>query len=595
LRYTADAEVARGDLLKLLLAAFALLTLILLTTLAVVIYTGRRFLIGPLLQLRDFGAALAESEERREPLRFCIEELDQLSGDLVEMTQKIYSRDAANEEKTRFIANMSHELRTPINGIVGLTALLRKTDLNGEQARRVAMIEHAAEVLLELVGDVLDLSRIESGRLELESAPLAIRELVRLVVDSQQETEGAARLRVTWRVDERLPEYLEGDEGRLRQVLNNLAGNAIKFTENGRVEVEAALIGREEERRLVRFSVRDTGIGIPPEKQESIFHAFVQADTSTTRRYGGTGLGLSISRRLVEMMGGSLELLSAPGEGSEFSFAVPLGTVTADDVAPPEKPQEGARRSLRVLLVEDNELNQLVARDLLEQEGHRVEVAADGRIGVEAAMRGDFDVILMDVQMPVMDGIEATRAIREREGNGKHVPIIAFTAHAAVGDSERFTDAGMDGYLSKPLRTEQLFAMIDRAGNEWHRGKSTGESEGILDSEAWDRLERMAARGQFSIERYIGIFLHDAPQRLANLRQALAERDGESLEREAHTIKGGAREFGAVEMVALCQQLEDMGRTGEFDGATRLLEQVEMACGHLTTELERRMTGQGDR
>ena len=507
--------------------------------------------------------------------------------DLQRLLQAKLEAEAANSAKSVFVATMSHELRTPINGIVGLTELLLRDRPTQEQKERLMLIGQSAELLMELIGDVLDLSRIESGRMELEIDIFTLREPLEQLVRVRRVGAEEKGLSLSLQVDPRVPDLLMGDELRLRQVLNNLIGNAIKFTERGRVDVQVDVRNLEQEHVLLAFQVRDTGIGIAADRQERIFQAFTQADESTTRRYGGSGLGLRIAALLVDMMGGQMQVESAEGRGSTFSFTARFGLARAEDYTeqlPAAVPQQ--QNPLRVLLAEDNEINQLVARDLLELEGHTVTAVGNGREAVAAVKDSAFDLVLMDVQMPVMDGVEAAREIRAWErATGDHVPIVALTAHAVAGDRERFLAAGMDDYLTKPLHTEQLFSTLAKIGARGERKIAPSPPQ----LEAWDKLERLAAQGHFSIARYVDIFLRDAPQRLANLRQALADGDAESLEREAHTLKGGAREFGAVEMVAVSQELEDMGEAGELDSAAAVLERVATEYERLKAELEKRM------
>jgi signal transduction histidine kinase/ActR/RegA family two-component response regulator len=383
--------------------------------------------------------------------------------------------EAANRAKSEFVANMSHEVRTPMNGVLGTVDLLSDTPLDTAQREYVAMIRSSGHSLLRVINDVLDFSKMEAGRMDLRPEQVSPRELVDGVVDLLAVEAQRKHLSLRGTVAPDVPPSIVADGERLRQVLVNLAGNAVKFTDRGEVAVSIERVvgvasGTGDTTRL-RFEVRDTGIGIAPEHLASIFGAFSQADGSISRRFGGTGLGLAISNRLVAMMGGGrIEVTSGTGVGSRFSFEidVPIGADRPSerdtpDGSPSQAPAERAAVVLRVLLVEDNAVNRLVAERMLQKAGHRVTCAENGQVAVERLAAEAFDAVLMDVQMPVMDGYEATAAIRTREATGTgHVPIIAMTAHAMSGDRERCLEAGMDGYVTKPVTTAELLEEIYR-------------------------------------------------------------------------------------------------------------------------------------
>jgi signal transduction histidine kinase len=396
----------------------------------------------------------------------------------VQLAQEQAAREEAERAsfaKSQFLTNISHELRTPMTAIIGMTDLAITEELAPRVREYLDAVHTNAHLLLELLNEILDLSKLEAGKLTLESAPLRLRKIVEELNHTFGHRARQKGLRFEASVDQAVPNHLIGDSLRLRQVIVNLLTNAMKFTERGRVALDVQLESSCDREAWVRFCVSDTGIGISPADQERIFAPFTQVDASTTRRHEGAGLGLAISAQLIRAMGGIRSLRSEPGEGSTFSFTVPMlidrSKMDASPVAVHEVDRAARRsfldgvpdsRPLHVLLAEDTATNQVLVMHALGKRGHRVEVVDNGRSAVVAAERGGYDVILMDLQMPDMGGIDATAAIRALPG-GKRTPIIALTAHSMVGDRERCLAAGMEGYLSKPINLRELIEVVEAA------------------------------------------------------------------------------------------------------------------------------------
>ena len=698
-------------------------------------------MVGAMVDITERKRVEEELRQAQQHTEAANQELGQTNRELESAieraNQMAVAAEAASQAKSQFLANMSHEIRTPMNGVIGMTALALDTDLTSEQRDLLNTVRESAAQLLSVINDILDFSKIEAGKLELEPACFNLREVLDDTTLSLALRAHEKGLELLCHLRPEVPESLLGDAGRLRQVVVNLLGNAIKFTHQGEVVVETALEMETDGGVLLHFAISDTGIGIPEDKHKLIFEAFTQADNSTTRTYGGTGLGLAISAQLVELMGGRIWVESQSDRGSTFHFTARFGhapsasshqtvshfkgstALIVDDNAThrrvlaglldtwnmeavcvesgqaalaalhrrsaagnpfslvfldAEMPEmdgfavaqhiqnsgtppgavimmltssnqlEGssrtrelnlsasltkpirrsdllncisnqltgtefiqrskippttavhtpARRPLRILLAEDNPVNQRLAQRILEKWGHAVTVASNGANAVAAFGREPFDLILMDVQMPVMGGVEATGAIREEEKiSGRHVPIVAMTAHAMKSDRARCLEAGMDDYLSKPVEPEKLFAMIEKITQHSSAASPPAVSpSATADASAnvmrFDRtvaLEQVA--GDLELLREIaGLFLQDAPRWLADIRNGIARRDSDTLERAAHTLKGAISTFGVEQAHQLALRLEQMGRGHDFTGAEDVCRQLEQELNRLQPALE---------